>query len=534
VGNFDRENKTVLPSPYTSLGVHHVSGQRDGLLQCADGLLLDPRFEKDVKMNFFLDEAQFEEVGHQFLRMARAFLYSDTRPIYQPLSPERKAFWQQAPLPARGLDTESLLHEMQEVQHNATFGINHRRSYAYVGGGVNEWGVLVSLLAVALNPNCLGGDQAATYMELATIRWLAELSGFALAPHGGGLLTTGSSQATLLALAAARQRLARHLGRDLRVHGLYGLPPLAIYVSDQTHASVQQQANVLGLGRVCVIASDEGGRIRLDLLQEAIERDERLGIFPCCVVGTVGTTNTGTIDPLHALADVCERHHLWLHLDGAYGGLGRVDERIRERYQGIERAHSLCLDGHKWLGVPYESGCLLVREQQTLSDTFARPTPAYLKHVEEHPHFGDLGVQVSRAPRALVLWAVLRSLGHAGVRSLVMRHRDLAALLAAGIARVPGMRLLAPVELSTVCFRYEPVWAQGDEEQLQACNQHLLYDLASIGFLSTTEFHGQWALRACVLHPRTTLSDIHQLLEALRTGVTRMSGQRKEHRFMRT
>ncbi|HVU68399.1 MAG TPA: aminotransferase class I/II-fold pyridoxal phosphate-dependent enzyme [Ktedonobacteraceae bacterium] len=468
-----------------------------------------------------LDAEHFKRVGQHVLEQARTFLY-DERPIYQPLSREERERWQQAPLPAQGLDPAHLLSELQEVSQHATFGINHRRSYAYVGGGVNEWGVLASLLAAALNPNCIGGDQAITYMELATIRWLAELSGFALPPHGGGVLTTGSSQATLLALAAARQRLARRLGRDMRVHGLQGLSPLAIYVSDQTHASVHQQANVLGLGRVCVIASDDEGRMRLDVLQETMERDERLGILPCCVVATVGTTNTGAIDPLEALAEVCERHHLGLHVDGAYGGLGWVDERLRERYRGIERAHSLSLDGHKWLGVPYESGCLLVREQQALKEAFARPTPSYLKQVEdEHPHFSDLSAQVSRAPRALVLWAVLRSLGYAGVRSLVMRHRDLATLLAAGLVHLPGMRLLAPVELSTVCFRYEPAWAQGDEEHIRTCNQHLLRDLESTAFLSTTELHGQWALRACVLHPRTDWDDIRLFLDALPPALAR-------------
>ncbi len=473
-----------------------------------------------------LDVERFKHLGQQVVEHARAFLY-DERPIYQPMTRAQRERWQHTPLPEHGLDPTRLLTEFQEMSQHATFGINHRRSFAYVGGGVNAWGVLASLLAAALNPNCIGGDQAATYMEVATIRWLADLSGFALPPHGGGLLTSGSSQATLLALAAARQRLALRLGRDIRIQGLHGFTPLAIYASDQTHASVQQQANVLGLGKVCVIASNERGQIRLDALQEAIERDERLGVLPCCVVANLGTTSTGAIDPLNALADLCEAHQLWLHIDGAYGGFGWADERLRERYQGIERAHSLSLDSHKWLGVPYESGCLLVREQQALKEAFARPTPAYLTQVEdEHPHFSDLGMQTSRAPRALVLWAVLRSLGRAGVRRLVMRHRDLAVQLAAGIMRLPGMRILAPVDLSTVCFRYEPAWAQGDEQQIRACNHQLLREIQPEAFLSTTEICGHLALRACVLHPQTDWEDMRLVLDALSTAVARQEAER--------
>ncbi len=172
---------------------------------------------------------------------------------------------------------------------------------------------------------------------------------------------------------------------------------------------------------------------------------------------------------------------------------------------------------------------MLVREQHALRETFARPTPAYLKQVEEaHPHFSDLGFQVSRAPRAFVLWAVLRALGRAGVRSLVMRHRDLAALLAAGIARLPGMRLLAPVELSTVCFRYEPAWAQGDEEQLRVSNQTLLHDIQQVAFLSTTEIQRKLALRACILHPHTDWDDIRLLLDALSTSIIRQEAERRQ------
>jgi aromatic-L-amino-acid decarboxylase len=476
--------------------------------------------------SMLLSAEAFTNLGHQVLALAQEFLYDTQRPIYRPLPDSTITRFRDAMLPAQGTSASSLLGELVEICEHATFGTNHRRSYGWVGGGVNEWTVLASLLATAINPNCLGGDQAITYLELATVRWLAELVGFPLA-HGTGLLMSGGSQATLTALAAARQATARRLGRDVRVDGLQGLPKLAVYCSDQTHASVQQQANVLGLGELRFIGSDERFQIRVDALEDAIEWDRKQGLVPCCVVANAGTTNTGALDPLEQLADVCQAQEIWLHIDGAYGALGVLDERIRHRYRGIERADSVSLDSHKWLAAPYESGCLLVRDRRMLVDAFARPTPAYLLQVEAHPHFSELGFQLSRAPRALILWVLLRSLGRDGVRGLVRHHRDLALYFAAEVARLPHMHVLAPV-LTTVCFRYEPPRLAGDEDQLRACNQAILADIqqSNLAFPAATQLGGRFALRACILHPRTSLADIQLFVQVLRAAVARQEEAR--------
>jgi glutamate/tyrosine decarboxylase-like PLP-dependent enzyme len=473
-------------------------------------------------MEPFLDATAFTEIGQKVLAQARAFLYTE-RAIYTPMPPEVIASLRDAVLPAQGLSPTALLSELATVQTYPTFGTNHRRSYGWIGGGVNEWGVLASLIGAAFNPNSLGGDQAITYMELAVVRWLASLVGFPL-EQGAGLLLSGGSQATLTALAAARQRMGRRLGRDLRVDGLAGLPKLVVYASDQSHSSVQQQANVLGLGEVHTIASNGRYQMEIDALRLAIQQDRRRGLLPLCAVGTCGTTSTGAIDPLDALADLCAGEDLWLHIDGAYGAFGWLDPRLRSRYQGIARADSLGVDAHKWLAAPYESGCLLVRSQQSLRDTFARPTPPYLHQVEDdHPHFSDLGLQLSRAPRALMLWVILRSLGREGIRDLVTNHRDLALELAQGIEGMAGMTVLAPVELTTVCFRYAPDALP--EAQIQQCNQELLATMqhSNLAFPTATTLHKQvFALRACVLHPRTTRADIHLFLRCLQRSVERL------------
>lgn len=462
-----------------------------------------------------LDSESFLEMGAQFLALARRFLYEE-RPLSRPLPAGVIARVRDAALPAHPLSTAQLYEELHLLQDYATFGSNHPRWYGGVGGGVNEWGVLASLFAAALNPNCLGGDQSSTYAELAVVRWLAELVGF---PHQAGLLVSGASQATLTALAAARQALALRCGIDIRSQGMAGLPPLVVYASDQTHPGHAQQTNVLGLGALRLVPSDPRTfQIQVDALRQAIAQDRQRGLLPCCVIGNAGTTSTGSIDPLEPLADLCADEELWLHIDGAYGAFGSLDERIKARYAGIERADSLAVDAHKWLAAPYESGCLLVRSSQALQDAFGRAAPAYLQPLEEHPHFSEWGLQLSRGPRALVLWVVLRTLGRAGACALVTRTRDLAALLAREVAAMPGMRVLAPVELSTVCFRAEPPELAGQEERIRACNQRLLQRLqqSQQAYPTATMLHGQYALRACVLHPRTSVADIQQLLALLR------------------
>lgn len=473
-----------------------------------------------------LDGESFLDVGVQFLAMAKRFLY-ERRPLYRPIPAEVITYVRDLPLPTYPLSAARLCEELQLLQDYATFGSNHPCWYGGVGGGVNEWGVLATLFAAALNPNCLGGDQSSTYAELAVVRWLAELTGF---PQQAGLLVSGASQATLTALAAARQMLALQHGVDLRIQGLANLPPLIVYASDQTHASLAQQTNVLGLGALHLIRSDPWTcQINIDELRRAIAWDRQSGRLPCCVIGNAGTTSTGSIDPLAALADLCAAERLWLHVDGAYGAFGILDERIKARYAGIERADSLAVDAHKWLAAPYESGCLLVRSAQALQDTFGRPAPAYVQPLEEHPHFSECGLQLSRGPRALVLWVILRTLGREGVCALVTRARDLAALLAHEIAALPGMRVLAPVELSTVCFRAEPPELAGREEQIRACNQRLLQRVqqSQQAFLLPTMLRGQYALRACVLHPRTTRADIERLLALLRVPDREIDVQEK-------
>jgi glutamate/tyrosine decarboxylase-like PLP-dependent enzyme len=268
-------------------------------------------------------------------------------------------------------------------------------------------------------------------------------------------------------------------------------------------------------------------RLRVPALREAIGADRAAGRRPFCVVANAGTVNTGAIDPLDAVADVCRAEGLWLHVDGAYGAVAVVDPAIASRFAGLERADSLALDPHKWLSVPVECGCALVRDGALLRQTFSL-VPPYLQTEEGRgfgglPWYSEYGFQQTRGFRALKLSVVLEHLGRDGVRALVSRHRALAGRLAALIDGSGDLERLAPVELSVVCFRYAPPGlAPADLDPL---NRRLVETVQAEGrvFLTGTTVRGRQALRACVLHYATSAEDIRVAVDAVRDAGRRLA-----------
>src|SRR6266700_3147040 len=390
--------------------------------------------------------------------------------------------------------------------------------------------VLGSRLSAALNPNCIGGDQSATYLELAVLRWLKQLVGF---PTEGsaGLLLSGGTQATLVCLMAARHAAAVAAGWNTRTEGLQRYPtPLVLYTSEQTHHCVASAVEVLGLGQQHLrsIASTDAFHLDLAALHASVQRDREDGLQPFCVVANAGTTNTGAIDPLAAIADFCEREGLWFHVDGSYGAFGRLDPRVASRYCGMERADSLILDPHKWLSVPYECACALVRNREQLVATFAVPPPDYLRETLGEIRFTDFSMQLSRGFGALKLWMALMAAGRSGLVALVSRHNALARHLAELIDDTPELERIAPVALSTVCFRAVPLWLRGDDAALDAFNKVVMREVQLEGeaFLSGTTLRGCFVLRACVLHSMTTEEDIVALVGAVQRAVGCLGGGR--------
>jgi glutamate/tyrosine decarboxylase-like PLP-dependent enzyme len=344
-----------------------------------------------------------------------------------------------------------------------------------------------------------------------------------------GLLVSGGSMASLTCLATARQWAGEADGWDVRAEGLQNdRPKLVLYMLSEGHSCIRKAAELLGLGSSAVrtIPADRDFRFDVAALRETIAADRAAGRRPFCIVASAGTVNTGAIDPLGALADLCQSERLWLHVDGAYGVVGVLDPSVASRYAGLERADSIALDPHKWLNVPVECGCALVRRGSLLRDTFSL-VPPYLRTEDGRgfgglPWFSEYGFQQSRGFRALKLWMTMRQAGRAGLAAHVARHNALARNLAALIDAAPDLERLAPVELSIVCFRYVPPGLEGDDARLSDLNKRIMEELQAGGeaFVSGTVLNGAFALRACILHYATTDSDLVALIAAVqRTGI---------------
>ena len=475
----------------------------------------------------------FRRLAHAAIDMiADHFEGLRDQPVFLPMSPAERAALLERPLPARGASPESLLDQVGREILSHPMGNGHPRFFGWVNSPPAPIGVVAEFLGAALNPSCAGGDHAAIYVERATVRWLMELVGF---PVEGsmGLLVSGGSMASLTCLAAARHRAAAADGWDVRARGVAGAPaPLVLYLSEEGHSCIRKAAEVLGLGRDAVrtVPVDEDFRLDVGALRDAVRADRAAGRRPFCVAASAGTVNTGVIDPLGAVADLCQAEGLWLHVDGAYGAVGAADPALAPRYAGLERADSLALDPHKWLSVPVECGCALVRDGRLLRDTWSL-VPVYLR-TEEGKGFGGLpwyseyGFQQTRGFRALKLWMILQHLGRDGVAALVRRHVDLARRLAAAVDAAPDLERIALGDLSVVCFRFAPPGWAGDAAQLDSLNKLLVERIQADGrtFLTGTVLRGRFALRACVLHYGTTETDVDALIDVVRETGTRLAG----------
>ena len=478
-----------------------------------------------------MDPEAFRRLGHRAVDLvADALRELPKRPVFTPMTPDERRSLLDARLPERGQDAGALIERFETHVLPHPMGNGHPRFFGWVNSPPAPLGVLGDFLAAAMNPSCAGGDHAAIYLERCVTRWLMELIAFPVA-GSMGLLVSGGSMATLTCLAAARHRAAMAAGIDDRQDGLDGLR-LAIYTSSEGHSSVQKSIELLGLGResLRMVRSDPSGRMDVAALTDAIGRDRGTGRRPFCVVASAGTVATGAIDPLDALADVCARERLWLHVDGAYGAIASVVPERAARYRGLERADSIAIDPHKWLSVPVECGCALVRDGALLRDTFSL-VPSYLRTEEGKgfggpPWFSEYGFQQTRGFRALKLWLVLQQLGVAGIRDLVSRHLVLAERLAQMIDAVPVLERMSEPELSIVCFRVRPRARDLDDASLDTLNKRVMEIVQSEGraFLTNASIDGRFALRACVLHFGTAEADLAALLDAVVDAGSRAVG----------
>jgi len=472
-----------------------------------------------------LAASEFRRVAYHAVDLAAEHLFGiRERPVFESMTPDERAELLHEPMPADGVAPDVILGQLRARVLAHPMGNGHPRFFGWVNSPPAMLAIATEIIAAAMNPSCAGGDHAAIYLERCAIRWLMELVGY---PTNGsmGILVSGASMATLTAFAAARHRAAVCREWNVRDEGLQsGHPPLIIYMSSEGHGCFRKAAELLGLGAAAIrtISVDDAFHIDVAALARAIAEDRAAGREPFCVAVSAGTVNNGAIDPLDKVADLCAQENLWMHVDGAYGAVGVLDPSVAPRFNGLARADSLALDPHKWLSVPVECGCVFVRDGTTLRQAFSL-VPPYL-WTEEGKGFGGLpwyseyGFQQTRAFRALKLWVTLAHLGRAGIANLVSRHIGLARRLASILAAAPDFELLAPVELSIVCFRYVPGAMRDKEQKLNDLNQRLIEKVQVGGeaFVSGTKLNGRTALRACVLHYATSEDDIEALVEIAR------------------
>jgi aromatic-L-amino-acid decarboxylase len=436
-----------------------------------------------------------------------------SRPVWQPLPDALRAQLLGLPLPEHPAALDDLVAtQLRDVLPHA-MGNGHPSFFGWVNPPPSPAGVMASLAAAAMNPSVVSGDHADVHLERAVVRWLAELVGFPHAP-GAGLLTSGGSAATIVCLAGARSRALAAAGHDVRRDGLAGAPRLIAYVPAEAHSCVRRALELLGLGSGAIREVPlEEGRLDAAALRAQIAADRAGGALPALLVGSAGTVNAGAIDPLDALADVASSHGLWFHVDGAYGAFGVLDPAIAPRYRGMEQADSLVLDPHKWLGVPVDAGCALVRRGDHLRDAFSL-IPPYLRQDADAPAgtFAEYGIEQTRPFRALKTWATIAARGRAGIAADVARANTLARELATLVEREPELELAAAPETSIVAFRSRP--AGCPPARLEELNRALPEAVQARGraFVTGTVFGGRETLRACILHPDTSTEHLATLV----------------------
>lgn len=488
--------------------------------------------------------AEFERAAARVVEWISRYLERPERhPVLARVAPGEVRASLPASPPARGEALDAILDDFESKLLPGVTHWNHPGFFAYFAISSSAPGIIAELLTAALDVNGMlwRTGPSATELEELSLDWLRQLLG--LGDGWFGMITDTASISTMLALAAAREGHPRLAPLGVRERGLAGrsdVPVMRVYCSTETHSSIDKAAITLGIGHenVVHVPTDAAFRMRADLLAELVRADREAGRLPLAAVATVGTTSTTSVDPVRAIADVCRREGMWLHVDGAYGGVAAVVPELRGVLDGVEHADSLVVNPHKWLFTPIDCSAFYTRRPEVLKRAFSL-VPEYLTTRDARRegagdaspiNYMDYGVQLGRRFRALKLWMVIRAFGAEGLAARLRHHVELAQELAGWVRAEPGWEVVAPHPFSLVCFRHAPRGMPDDEAD--ALNERILAAVNASGeaYLSHTKLRGRHVLRLAIGNIRTERRHVARAWELLREAAGREAAGREAAR----
>jgi aromatic-L-amino-acid/L-tryptophan decarboxylase len=466
---------------------------------------IDP--DASAESSLALDPQAMRVMGHRMIDALVDMVCDPSTPALRRAAPDEMRARVDPLPPAQGRDFDDVVDHLRSDVLPYMSRLDHPGYFAFIPACGTWPGALGDLMASALNIYAGSWMEAAgpSQIELVVLDWFKQWIGYP--GEAAGVLVSGGSAANITALACAREALLGAMS-DRAV----------IYVSDQGHSSIARAARLLGFrsDQVRVLESDRDQRMRVDALGAAIQADAGAGRQPLLVVAAAGSTNTGAVDPLGAIAALCRERGLWLHVDGAYGAFAALSERGRAELAGIELADSVTLDPHKWLYQPFECGALLVRDGAHLRRAF-EIVPTYLQDAAVEGgevNFCDLGLQLSRGSRALKIWMSIQCFGLDAFRTAVDRCLDLAEHARDHVERRPALELMSPPRLGIICFRRRG-GERETEDDIAALNATLVaeFEATGLGLVSSTRLRGRYAIRLCVMNHSSTAADVERVLD---------------------
>ena len=441
----------------------------------------------------------FRKFGYEVVDwIANYFEHIDDFPVLSQAQPD----WLKQNLPGSapedGEDFGDVLKDVDRLILPAVTHWNHPNFHGLFSTSTSSVGVFGEMFAAAFDMKAMlwRTSPASTELEDVVLDWLRQMMG--LPAEFEGIIYDTASVSTMHAIAAARERANLNI-RELGMSGRNDLPLLRVYCSEHVHSSIDKACITLGLGTRSLrkIEVNERFEMRADLLADAIDEDLDAGYFPICVIPTIGTTSSTSVDPVDAIADICEKHGIWLHVDAAYAGSAAIVPEMQHLFKGWERADSIVTNPHKWLFTPFDLSVLYCRDLGEMKRAFSL-TPEYLKTSDESTvkNGMDYGIQLGRRFRALKLWFVMRYFGSEGLIARIREHCRLANLFASWVEESSDFEMLAPVPFALVCFRACP----SDVGDLDALNEKIMNDINASGeaYLSHTKLDGKFTLRLSV------------------------------------